>query len=126
MNGDEMEQRLRRQRLPEAPEALASRILAAAAVLPGPRAIAWSDRIWFSRAARLAWAVAVLLLLAAELAVAPGRSGPARREGPDSPSTMAELATELRLDPSWGARRVVVEAPGDEGVAEIEALENAL
>ena len=126
MKFDEIERRLRRQRLPEAPEALATRLAAAVSALPIPQAIAWSDRLWFSRAARLGWAAAVLLLLAVEIARAPGKASPSRPERTGASSQVVGLAIDLSLDPVWSERLVAAESPADSGRDDIQAAVNAL
>jgi len=123
---DEVERQLRRHRPPTAPEALADRITAAVGALAAPATVAWSDRLWFSRAARLGWAAAVLLLLAAEIALAPGKAGPPRPEQPHALPAMVGLALDLRLDPSWSERLAAAETPAASGLAEIHAAVDAL
>ena len=123
---DEVEQQLRRHRPPTAPEALADRITAAVGALAAPATVAWSDRLWFSRAARLAWAAAVLLLLAAEIALAPGKTGPPRPTQIDNSPQVVGLTIDVGLDPSWSERLVAAEAPADSDLAEIHAAVNAL
>jgi hypothetical protein len=85
-------------RAPRAPEALRERALdAARRAMDAPPATLW-ERAWESRAARLAWAASVLLLLGGHAALSLWPRGAAARAG-DSPlmvrgeqSTSAELA----------------------------------
>jgi hypothetical protein len=60
----EIERRLRQARWPEPAAALRARVLAAAPVV-NPR-VTWSDRMWFSRAWRIAAAAVVVAAIAIE------------------------------------------------------------
>jgi hypothetical protein len=126
MNRDGIESRLRRQRLPDPPEGLARRVLEAAEAVAAPRAIAWSDRIWYSRPARLAWSAAVLLLLAAELARVPELARDPRRAATARSSAAADLASELMLDPSWSERLLATESASETDAAEVRDVGDAL
>ena len=65
MNSREVERRLRHARWPEPSGDLRARVLSEVAVRP--QAIAWSDRVWFSRSWRVSMAAATLLLLTVKM-----------------------------------------------------------
>lgn len=83
---------LRGLNLPQPPRELRARVLGAARTgsRVGPAADAWS-RLWHSRSLRLAWAGAVVLLLAGHAALSLDRSGV-------RPAFRPDLVAERRVD----------------------------
>ena len=71
MTRAEIERRLRQARWPEPAAELRARVLAAAPIVNRP--VTWSDRVWFSRAWRVAAAAAAAAAIA--IAVVAGRGG---------------------------------------------------
>jgi hypothetical protein len=87
MKPTDLETRLRQVAWPAPPADLRARVLSAAPITSA--AVSWSDRVWFSRAWRIA-AVAVVLALAALEQV----SGPTR---PAAPAVSARAVAEARF-----------------------------
>lgn len=99
----DIEARVRRVAWPAPPPDLRARVLAAVPVTAP--AVTWSDRVWFSRACRLAAVAAVLIL-----AVLESMSGHTRPGGATVPpqavaeaSVIQEMAEQAGLSPEQAA-----------------------
>ena len=106
----DVETRLRQVAWPAAPPGLRARVLSA--VPATSPAVSWSDRIWFSRAWRLAAIAAVAMLIALEQLAGPGVavSRAVAESIPEDVSAVAEAVRDAGLPADQAdalARRMV-------------------
>ena len=110
MSRREPESPFQRQRVPGPPDSLERRVFhaAAAALRAEPEATIW-DRLWNSRALRVAWSIATLALLLAHVAVSRGSERPAPRSARvDPPSELREILTLPTIDISSRAESLAM------------------
>jgi type VI protein secretion system component VasF len=120
MKPADIESRLRQVAWPAPPADLRARVLSAIPVTVP--AVSWSDRVWFSRAWRLAAVAAVLILAVLESMSGPAQSpaAPASARAVAEARFVDETARQAGLSPEQAAalarRAVAAERPARSGI----------
>jgi hypothetical protein len=112
MDHKDVEQRLRAHQWPEIPSELRQRVMSAAVI--DVEHLTWSDRVWFSRAWRLAAAAAVVVIVALDQSTGvtstPATASPQVVAEAQAIETLAQEAGLSAQTAAWLAQRSIDDA----------------